>query len=58
MMRALHQDHTPHEDVEGEVVCGWRALHEEVGRNCPDEPSEVEDTSGAFIVRARSVFET
>lgn len=39
-----HEESPPHEDVEGEVVCWWTALHEEVGRDGPEQPTEVEAT--------------
>lgn len=37
-----HEEGTPHEDVEGEIVAGRAALHQQVGRDGPDEPAKVE----------------
>lgn len=36
-----HEQRAPHEDVEGEVIGGRAALHEEVGRDGPDQPAKV-----------------
>lgn len=41
--RLRHEKSTPHEDVESEVVSRGQALHDQVGRDGPDKPADVED---------------
>lgn len=40
--RLSHQKSAPHEDVEREIVGRRASLHDEVGRDGPDEPAKVE----------------
>lgn len=56
MRRSLnHEESPPHEDVEGQVVCWRAALHEEVGRDGPEKPTEVEATREPRILIALEV---
>lgn len=41
--RLTHEQSSPQEDVEGEIIRGRTTLHDQVGRDSPDKPTEVED---------------
>lgn len=56
----VHENGTPHEDIERQVVGGRGTLHDQVGGDCPDQPTEVENTvlgrrSGKVSCRAEEL---